>query len=143
VEVGVAQRDPLPHKLLDAADSELQEAHRFFMNLRSKHVAQSVNPFEENDVTLQIADHFESSQEIFSVNTAHGRRIGLSFGAPELLKRLANWLLQKVEEEMRVEKAAILQLAQRRSLAELKAYGVPQHAASAFDGHVGKSRKLP
>jgi len=82
-------RDYLAHDLLDSEDPDLQQAHRFFMDLRSKHVAHSVNPFEENDVTLQIAAHFQSSQEICAVNTAHGRRIGLSFGAPDLLKRLA------------------------------------------------------
>jgi hypothetical protein len=136
-------RDYLAHDLLDSADLELQQAHRFFMDLRSKHVAHSVNPFEENDVTLQIAAHFQSSQEICAVNTAHGRRIGLSFGAPDLLKRLAEWLLRKVKEEMKVEKAALLQIARRRLLAELKAYGVPQAAASAIDGYVGKRRERP
>ncbi|GAB4514308.1 MAG: hypothetical protein Tsb0026_19580 [Sulfuricaulis sp.] len=136
-------RDYLPHDLLDSADPELQQAHKFFMDLRSKHIAHSVNPFEENDVTIQIAAHFQSSEEICHINTAHGRRAGLSFGAPDLLKRLAEWLLHRVKEEMKVEQAALLQIARRRSLAELKAYGVPQAAASANDGNVGKRRERP
>jgi len=136
-------RDSLTHGLLDTADAALKEAHRFFVELRSKHVAHSINPFEENDVTLQIAAHFQSSQEIFAVNTSHGRLIGLSFGAPDQLKRLAEWVLLKVEEEMKTEKAKLLQMARERPLAELKAYGVPQAAASASDSQVGQRRKRP
>ncbi|MEW6331085.1 MAG: hypothetical protein AB1560_06480 [Pseudomonadota bacterium] len=136
-------RGYLPHDLLDAADQELQQAHRFFMELRNRHIAHSVNPFEENDVTIQIAAHFQSSEEICQINTAHGRRIGLSFGAPDLLKRLAEWLLHKVKEEMKAEQATLLQIARKRPLAEIKAYGVPQAAASANDINVGKRRKRP
>ena len=136
-------RDSLEHDLLDTADIDLKEAHRFFIDLRNKHVAHSVNPFEENDVTLQIAAHFQSSQEIFAVHTAHGRRIGLSFGAPDQLKRLAEWVLLKVEEEMKTEKDKLLQVARQRPLAELKAHGVPQAAASASDNNVGQRRKHP
>lgn len=136
-------REALEHDLLNLADPDLQELHRFIIDLRNKHVAHSVNPFEENDVTLQIASHFQSSEEITAVNTAHGRLIGLSFGMPDQLKRLAEWLLLKLIEEVKNEKVKLLKLARTRPLVELKAYGVPEHAASASNNSVGRRRGRP
>jgi len=67
--------------------------HEYIIALRDKHIAHSVNPFEENDIAVQIADYFVSSIEITSVNTAHGKAIGLSFEKPSQLRTLADWWL--------------------------------------------------
>ncbi len=67
----------------------------------------------------------------------------MSFEAPDKLKRLAEWLLTKIEQEMKVEKAKLLKIARERPLAELKAYGFPQAAGNTNDSDVSQRRKRP
>ena len=136
-------REQLPHDLLDGADSELREAHEYFIALRSKHFAHSVNPFEENDVTVQIGDHFESSEEITEINSVHGRTVGLSFSDPEQLKQLAEWVHLKVRKMMEEERVKLLGFARMRPLAELKAYGIPSPGSDATRSNVKKKRARP
>ena len=133
-------REQLPHDLLDGADSELREAHEYFIALRSKHFAHSVNPFEENDVTVQIGDHFESSEEITEINSVHGRTVGLSFSDPEQLKQLAEWVHLKVRKMMEEERVKLLGFARMRPLAELKAYGIPSPGSDATRSNVKKKK---
>lgn len=136
-------REPLNEQLLDAADDDLRQAHNYFIALRSKHVAHSVNPFEENDVTVQIATHYKSSTEIQSINSHHGRLLGLGFGEPALLKRLAQWLLKQVQQRMNDEKPKLLALAQAMALEQLKSFGRPMAAADTERHHVRRTRPRP
>jgi hypothetical protein len=43
-------------RLLDEAPKHIQEAHKYFIDVRSKHVAHSFNEFEENDVTVTLRE---------------------------------------------------------------------------------------
>jgi hypothetical protein len=114
------KRDRLRSELLSAAEPSMQALHKRIMAMRDRHVAHSVNPFEENAVTVEISVHFTSSEEIRSVHTAHWRIGGLSLSEPEDLRELAEWVLAKVREEKASEQARLLPLVQRRPLAELK-----------------------
>lgn len=51
---GVRQR--LSRSLFDDAEPNFAEGHNFFIEMRNKHVAHSVNEFEENDVLVQVSD---------------------------------------------------------------------------------------
>lgn len=136
-------REPLNLALLDKAGAELRTLHGFVLNLRNKHVAHSVNSFEENLVTLHIGAHFASSREIETVTAHHTRVAGLSIEVPAQLKRLAQWWVAKIDEEMTVQKAKLLQIARTTPLSELKAHGVPQPAPTGGQGGVAKRRKYP
>ncbi len=136
-------REQLQHNLLDGADSELRGAHEYFIELRSKHFAHSVNPFEETEVTVQIGDHFKFSKEITHINSVHGRKIGLSFSDPEQLKRLAEWVRLKVRTMMNEETGKLLAFARTRPLAELKAYGIPSPGSDTKRSSVKKKRARP
>lgn len=134
-------RQHLSRNLLQSAGAQRQQLHDFVILVRHKHFAHSVNDFEENDVTLQIGDHFESAEEIEHVNTYHGRSLGLPVGMPSDLKDLAGWLLARIEEEIASEKQRILEIARRRSLKELRRHGIPR--ANSPSGNVGRRRKRP
>lgn len=136
-------RHYLPVKALLAAPRELQETHSFIIALRDKHIAHSVNPFEENEVTVQIGDHFKSSQEIASVNTAHGRVLGLSFGMLAQLGEVAKWWLTWLHSESEIERSKLVSLARTFSLEALKRE--PQGVLGADTGRhtVTKRRKRP
>jgi hypothetical protein len=136
-------RGRLEGSLLSDAPDELREAHDFFIEMRNKHVAHSVNAFEENEVCLSIGDGFVSSEEIDFVGSTHGRVSGLSFGGPALMRRLVNWVRERVEEEKTKERAAILRLARTRPLSELKSYGIPQIGDAGDSSGVRKRRPRP
>lgn len=136
-------RDKLSHSLLDGADSKLRDFHNYVVELRNKHVAHSVNPFEENVVTLQIGDHFTASTEIVAVNGSHGRTVGLGLGEEDQLKALAEWVLERVKEMMKKEKTGLLALAHRRPLSELKAHGMVEARGATTWADASKRRPHP
>jgi len=138
---GVRQR--LLEKHLNAAPSELGHTHRYVIELRDKHVAHSVNPFEENDVTVQISDHYVSSAEVFAVNTAHGRAVGFPSDMPAKLRALGEWWLAWLEVEIKKEKEMLVNLAKTFTLEELKRNGEVLLAADTTPHTVGKRRPRP
>ncbi len=137
-------RQSLDSDLLNTADVELKKLHNFVLNFRDKHIAHSVNSFEENLVTVHIGEHFQSPQEIETVTASHTKSAGLSIEVPAKLRGLALWWLGKVDEEMAVERAKSLRIARDTPLSELKAHGVPQ-SSSPTDriGNVRKRRSSP
>jgi len=137
-------RQSLDNNLLRTAEPEFNTLHDFVMGFRNKHIAHSVNSFEENTVTVHLGDNFQSSQEIETVTPSHTRAAGLAFDIPAKLKRLAQWWLRKVDEEMSVEKANVLRAARATLLSDLEAYGTPK-SRSAEDrrADVGKRRPNP
>lgn len=137
-------RQSLDSDLLNTADIELKTLHNFVVNFRDKHIAHSVNSFEENLVTVHIGEYFQSSQEIETVAASHTQATGLSIEVPAKLKGLAQWWLAKVDEEMTVERAKLLRIARDTPLSELKAHGVPL-SSSPTDrtGNVRKRRSSP
>ncbi|MBA2526508.1 MAG: hypothetical protein H0V18_12125 [Pyrinomonadaceae bacterium] len=136
-------RGSLDPDLLSTADTELQTLHEFVLDLRNKHIAHSVNSFEENVVTVHIGEHFQSSQEIETVTAYHTRVAGLSIGQPAQLTRLAQWWVARTDEEMTVQRAKLLQIARGTPLSELKAQGRPGPTPAHSQGDVGKRRRYP
>ena len=72
-------RKELPEDDVKLGTSEIIATHAFLMAFRNKHVAHSVNPFEQNTVGVQIADTFASASEIESVTPRHTRSEWLQF----------------------------------------------------------------
>lgn len=123
-------RQSLDAALLDGAETELRSTHEFILHLRNKHVAHSVNSFEENSVTVHVEEHFQSSAEIVSAVPRHHRQIGLAFDGPAKLKQLATWWLVKVREETHVEMGAVIRLVQAIPLEQIRAFGELKSSSS-------------
>jgi hypothetical protein len=96
------------------------------LDLRNKHVAHSVNSFEENEVAVHIEDRFVSPEEIETVTAHNSVTVGVAIGQPVQLRRLANWWLEHIDKEIALERKAVLQVARATPLAEIKAYGKPR-----------------
>ncbi len=76
----------LDNNLLSTADIELSSLHSFVLDFRDKHIAHSVNSFENNSVTIHIGEHFQSSTEIETITPSHTRATGLSIDVPPKAK---------------------------------------------------------
>lgn len=136
-------RHPLPHDLFAPADARIREAHEYFIEVRSKHVAHSVNDLEENEVVIQIGSHFQSSAEIEHIHTSHSRSMGLSFSDPSLLRELAHWVLAKVGEFVEGEKQKLLPLVRACPLEQLRRSGSPELGSGGNRERINKRRARP
>ena len=137
-------RQSLDAELLALAEQELRETHDFTINLRNKHIAHSVNSFEENSVTVQIEDTYRSASEIRSVVPRHTRAVGLPFDGPANLRLLAQWWLTKVSDETHIELASVLRIAQAMSLDEIRAHGtLKSSSAEQRNASIAKRRRNP
>jgi hypothetical protein len=137
-------RESLDSTLLATDAAELRDTHDFILNLRNKHVAHSVNSFEENSVILNVEDDFQSSAQISSVIPSHSRTAGLSFDEPAALRQLADWWLTRVQGEILAERAKVLALAQSMPLVAIRGFGTLEaHPSDQRRFKVGRRRGGP
>lgn len=137
-------RQSLDATLLNSAESELLSTHEFVLNFRNKHIAHSVNSYEENSVTVQVDDSFLSSAEIVSVVPNHSHQPGFNFEDPVKLKQLANWWLIKVREEIHIEIETVLRLVKATPIEQIRALaGVKRSSSKDRRTNAGKKRNQP
>ena len=115
-------RQSLDAAVLNGEEAERGSTHEFIWHLQNKHVAHSVNSFEENSVTVHVEESFQSSAEIVSVGPHLTRQTGFAFDGPAKLKNLVSGWLAKDREEMRVETQAVLQLVQAMPIEEIREF---------------------
>lgn len=133
-------RDWLAHDLLDGASAAQRDLHTYVIAVRSKHVAHSVNGFEETDVTVMVR---EDDNTIHSVSAAHGRVVGLSFEKPLLIRELAQWVLNHVAGQIDVERPSLLAIAHRVGVEKIKSFGSPVLGGTTMDGDAARPRSKP
>ncbi|CAD5374042.1 hypothetical protein RA210_U480005 [Rubrivivax sp. A210] len=135
-------RDQLSHKLLDSAPPTLREAHEYFIAVRSKHVAHSVNDFEENDVTVTLREDGDDLS-IQGIGAHHGTVMGLDFAAPKLLSEVAVWVQKHVEQEIRREEQRLLPIALQYGAAKIRSFGHPGGTDSELQHRANRVRTKP
>jgi hypothetical protein len=122
-------------------DAELLAKHEHFIDVRNKHVAHSVNPFEDNAVTVQIADHYVSSDEIQYVGVGQVYVSSMGRGDFAVLKKLSGYVLDVVRGEMENEKERLLKLVRRTPMEKLKKHGPLRLGMDEVANKVGVRRK--
>ena len=105
-------------------DEEMRKMHQFLIEFRNKHVAHSVNAFEENSVGVHVSSEYTSSTDIETIIPRHSRQSGFQIDMPALIQRLAEWRLQQVQDAMAGERRAVLQAVRRVPLDEIRKMGV-------------------
>jgi len=104
---GGGKRYPDTNHILSVLGKEEKEKYDYFRNVRSKHVAHSVNEFEDNQVK---AYYIEGSEEkgINSIGLGCDRVIGLSSEDINSIRAICQTLVTKVKSEMGIEKEKLL-----------------------------------
>lgn len=95
------------------------EVHRFYKNLRDKHIAHSVNPFEEVAVGLVLPEEGVTDRAIQGVATLSRRYIAASREGVEQLVVLASALREEVGRLAKEAKAETLQVGKQIPLEKL------------------------
>lgn len=133
-------RDQLHHNFLDGASEEHRHLHEYLIAVRSKHVAHSVNWFEETDVTVMIREEDNSIQ---SVAAGHGRVVGLDSDMPDRIRQLVRWLISHVENEIAGERPKLLAIAQMLGPEKIKEFGPFTFGGSTTSYHPKRGRSKP
>jgi hypothetical protein len=116
-----------------------RDAHQRLRAYRDKHVAHSVNAFEQNQPRAEYCVERLDSEGIAAVGCSHGRVSSLSSRDIEDVIELTTTLWTHVDARIKQERAKLLAIVRKMPLAEVLAGG--QGAFRIPDGaDVGKTR---
>ncbi len=103
--------------------------HRYFKDLRDKHIAHSVNPLEQVRVGVILAD----DGRVDALGHLAGRNISMSDEQARTLKSLAAALASRLRQSLDIQHAKLLRWAQeqpRSAFADMPAQiTIPDHSA--------------
>lgn len=117
-------RERIPNEVLDELDPQTRSLPEAFRALRNKHVAHSVNPFEENTVVAEVSDRPDQT-------AAHGIGVLMAYWASldqegaTLLQGLAERFLELIQPRMLAERERLLQEAREIPYEKLTARDLP------------------
>lgn len=103
-------RAKLGEETLTNLTLEQRQLHDKFMAWRSKHIAHSVNPFEENHVVAYYNEQAVAETGIQSISVQQDRLVGLSMQDLEDIQKLANTVLAVVNARIDAENARVLEI---------------------------------
>ena len=133
-------RGRLGTDVLKGLSPEQLQLHEKFMEWRSKHIAHSVNPFEENQVVAYYNTETVAETGIQSISVQQDRIVGLSLQDLTEIQTLAGRLLTVVRERIEAEKGRILEIVQNRPVEEVLASGVKRRGTARVES-VSKARR--
>jgi hypothetical protein len=90
------KRFGLSKSIFDGLPGEPHKVHKMYLDLRDKHIAHSVNPFEQMEVGLILSPQDSEERKIMGVMEMSMRQICLDVEGVHQLGLLAKVLLKKV-----------------------------------------------
>lgn len=102
-------RTRIDNQILNQLSDEYSEMHRYFMSWRDKHIAHSVNVFEDN----QVIGNYEDGKEkegIISISAQNTKVLGMNLSQVENIQQLVEEVLKLISLKVNEEKAKILEL---------------------------------
>lgn len=134
------KRYGLSEDTLQAAGDKAFEIHRHFVNLRNKHIAHSVNPFEQIEVGLVLSEPNKEDRHIESVVTFGLRLISMNKPAVQGLLTLAATLLDEIKRQATELKNEVYEEAKKIPVDELYKYP-PLRIKAPHAGDTNKVRE--
>jgi len=114
-------RPRLPSEIVEDIPDEWRKTHQYYKNVRDKHVAHSVNLFEENAVTTMVPEIDLSSFRVEALGFSYQRLSPLERSDAENLRSLAEGVRRDLEEKKETEKGELLRKVQEVPVEELAA----------------------
>ncbi len=94
-------------------------AHQFYWNMRDKHVAHSVNPYEQMNVGLILSPGDSGSKKVVGVSTLHGTYLCPNVDGVKQLGVLAEIALQYVRRIAKQHQDSVLEIGKTLPVDEL------------------------
>jgi len=117
-------RRSLEHTLLDIAPEHIKKTHTYFIEIRNKHVAHSVNSSEDNAVMLEFGMRGMTPQGVISATTRSHRLIPIGESEIPKLRELVSWVDGQIEPLYMAELDKVLNAARKLSPHELLDLGI-------------------
>ena len=130
----------LGSEALRALSAEQRKKHEHLRLFRDKHIAHSVNAFEDNQPVARYWVERVKDEGITSVECNHTRISGLSSADIEAVIELTTAMLEYVEESLAKEKAKVLAIVRSMPLENVLS-STRQGPRLPASGDVGRSRK--
>ena len=115
---GGVRRWPAEDALKELSEGQHQK-HERLSDFRDKHIAHSVNAFEENQPIARYVEGREYLEGVYSVECHHGRIVGLNSSETEGVIELTTAMIEYVDSLLGVEKEALLAKVRSISLEHL------------------------
>lgn len=135
-------RRGLGEEALSLLNNEQRAAHERLRAFRDKHVAHSVNAFEETKVQARYCKERVQEEGITGVSAAHYRVIGLSSKDVSDVVELCNVLLVYVDEDIEKEQKRLLAVLRAMPLMEVLSQP-PEPPLGPDHSKIGKRRASP
>jgi hypothetical protein len=113
-------RGRLPKEFTDSMNEDQAKSHQYFLDVRDKFIAHSVNDFEENYPAAYFENLESENPEFDQVHVQHTRTIALGKDDIEAIILLAKYFLEKVNHQMKIQKECVEKVARKIPLEELK-----------------------
>ncbi|MHC4540237.1 MAG: hypothetical protein ACYS74_10715 [Planctomycetota bacterium] len=107
--------------------------HRLYIDMRNKHVAHSVNPFEQMEVGLVLTPKEKGEKSIVGVSTLAMRHITADLGGVRQLGMLAKIVLGKICDLGKEYEQKVLEVAKTLPIDELYLRARPRIVAPGPD----------
>lgn len=133
-------RQWLGSEALRVLSAEQRKKHEYLRLFRDKHIAHSVNAFEDNQPVARYWAERVKEEGITSVECNHTRISGLSSADIEVVIELTTAMLEYVEAKLTEEKAKVLSIVRKIPLLDILSSRLRSPRVPA-SGDVGKSRK--
>ena len=139
---GVRKR--IPRTIIGKLPKKAQKTHNFFVNLRDKYIAHSVNAFEEDWAVAYIDQKNSKNQRFHSIGFHHEHIIAI-LGAKDIerLVYLIKRLKESLSKMLNKSKKNIKKIASRIPIVELVKYDFPNRIkANDIDLEKARKRKI-
>ncbi|OAI63871.1 hypothetical protein RSP795_06680 [Ralstonia solanacearum] len=130
----------IPVEWIDALPGHLRAVYSHVKDLRDKFIAHPVAPLEDNQVLVYVKISGEEAGTVTDVNLDHGRMLTGGGVDGFALGKLAKALREKVESEIDIEAARVLEAARAMPITDIIKRGCEQVAVPSMQW-VSKGRK--
>jgi len=103
------KRFGLSENIFKGLPGEPMKAHQYYINLRDKLVAHSVNPFEQTKVGLLLSNPTEPERKVLGVFPVHMELTVSDADGVGTLLRLADFARRKVAEQAKEQETKVLE----------------------------------
>ena len=112
-------RKKLNIRNIESITEKLLKEHARILAIRNKHIAHSVNAFEENQVVGYYIEENPEEKGITSISSQHGHIIGLNHNDAVMVIQLSNLVLEYVSAEIKNEQDNILGIVRQLDITSL------------------------
>jgi len=116
-------RKHLGEEALQSLTTQQQNKHQLLRAFRDKHIAHSVNAFEENQPIARYWKERVEEEGITSIECSHMRVVGLGPTDIEDVVEITTVLLGYVNSRLKLEKSKMLEVVRKIPVQEVLAYG--------------------